>query len=141
MLLLLLVILGGCYAYFFTDWIGAPQIQINVATRPVPVSADPSVALPIVFGLDRDYELTSLKVTSVGALETNKAPLPVWQLTTGSNSAPTRGFGYGTGIQGMQLAKLLSEPKPLVPGQVYRLEVAAGRARGQVDFTPQAAGE
>ena len=141
LLVLLLVVLGGCYAFFFTDWIGVPQIQINASTRPVPSGNDPDAALPIVFGLDRDYELTSVKVFAIGELATNKVPLPMWQLVAKSNSVPTRGFGYGTGIGGMTLVQLLPAPKPLVPGVPYRLEVVAGRARGQVDFTPQAMGE
>ena len=67
-------------------------------------------------------------------------PRLTWQLSSKSGSQPTRGFVYGDAVDGMQ-AVGAREAGTLKPGIGYRLEVEAGRARGSVNFTPQAAGE
>jgi hypothetical protein len=136
-LLALAVALGVLYAARFTDLGRQQHIQINVAIRPFMPNAGPDDVLPIIFGLDRDLTITALKVTPVAEL-TNAKPKCVWQLTTKKTSEPVRGFAYGDKIPGMEFVAGVA-PTKLLPGVPYHLEVEAGRAKGEVDFTPQAA--
>ena len=132
------VVLGALYVFGFTDWGRTRQIQINVSSRPFAPNAAPDDPLPITFGLDRDWILTGLRVAPLTEVS-NTRPRYVWNLASKAGSPPTRGFIYGDDISGMQLVGGVPAGK-LQPGAAYRLELEAGRARGIVDFTPQAAG-
>ncbi|MBI2925601.1 MAG: hypothetical protein HYY24_07845 [Verrucomicrobia bacterium] len=135
-LIVTLIVLAGLYLYYFTDWINPPHIQISAASRPVATVRPNWKVYPVTFALDGKYELTSVKVAAVAALQTNKHAKPLWHLVSKSNSVPTRGFAYGQPIRGMKPFLEGARPQPLEPGAPYRLLVEAGRARGQVDFVP-----
>jgi hypothetical protein len=140
-LICIALILGSSYAYFFTDWINRPVIQIMPQNRPLnfrPMGPAPSRVFPISFTLDGTYKLTAIKVIPVTALQTNKHPVPVWFLTTKSNSVPTKGFLYGLPIPGMRPVVTNARPQGLEPGVSYRVLVDAGRAHGEADFSPKA---
>jgi hypothetical protein len=137
-LIVVLIVLASLYVYYFTDWVNPPVIQLAAISRPVPSARPNALAYPVTFSLDGRYALTSVKVVSLVAVETNQ-PLPVfWHLITASNSVPTRGFAYGQPIRGMKPATPNKRALPLLPGIPYRLYVQAGRAKGQIDFTPVA---
>lgn len=140
-LAVLAAVLGGIYAYYFTDWINVPRIQILKSDRPVRYGRSARGVLPVAFTLDGRYALTEVKVVPAAALATNKHPNPLWHLVTTSNSPPIKGFIYGQQIRGMQPLPKNARPQPLQPGVSYRLYVAAGRARGEIDFQAQAAPE
>jgi hypothetical protein len=87
------------------------------------------------FNLGYPYRLTSLKVVSVSALESNKYALPAWELKSDSNSVPIKMFSYGERIRGMQPIVSNARPEPLDPGATYRLFIEAGSEKAQHDFT------
>ena len=133
------VVLGALYVFRFTDLGRARKIQINVSSRPFAPNAAPGDPLPIIFGLDQDCRLTGIRVMPLSEVS-NVDPRLTWHLSSKSGSQPIRGFVYGDAVNGMQ-AVGAGEAGTLKPGIGYRLEVEAGRARGAVNFTPQAAGE
>lgn len=137
-LLVAAVALGAVYVLRFTD-LGRPQqIQINVTSRPFAPNAAPDEVLPIIFALDKEWRLTALRITPLTEVS-NAHPKCAWQLKAKQQaSEPVRGFTYPDEIPGMQTAPG-TRPQPLVAGIPYRVEVEAGRAHGQADFTPRAA--
>ena len=139
-LITLAVVLAVLYVFRFTDLGARPRIQINVSSRPFMPNAGPDDVLPILFGFDRDLQLTALKVTPLSLL-TNSATAstakPVWHLKAKSVSEAVRGFHFGDAIGGME--SVGGPPENLIPGIGYRLELETGKARGAVDFTPQPA--
>jgi hypothetical protein len=146
MLIALAVVLGGFSLYLNKDWFAKDRIQIYDRSRPVRAvfrrgQPDDSEVEPIVFGFDRNLQLTVLKVISLNALETNKYALPVWHLISDSNSLPIKAFTYGMHIRGMRPAAEGVRPVPLVPGEKYRLFIQAGKIKEQHDFTPVARSE
>jgi hypothetical protein len=136
-LLTLAIALGALYVARFTDLGRQERIQINVAIRPVRLNAGPDDVLPVIFGLDREWPLTSVRVAPLSEA-TNAKPKCVWQLATKKASEPVRGFAYGEKIGGMDFVAGVA-PGKLEAGVTYRLEVEAGRAKGQADFTAQSA--
>ena len=86
------------------------------------------------FALDNDYSLTEVKVVPLAALQTNKLAQPIWHLVSDSGSDDVSHVSYGEKINGMDPAVAGAQPEPLQPGVMYRLFVAAGRAKGQLDF-------
>jgi len=131
------VVLGTLFV-LRSDWVKPRLIQINVSSRPYAPNAAPDDPLPIVFGLDKDWKLTGVRVAALSG-ESNAHPRLSWQLESKAGSEPTRGFIYGDDIPGMRRPG--GGAAPLVPGVHYRLDLEAGRAKGSVSFTPQAAGE
>jgi hypothetical protein len=134
-LLVAAVLLAAVYAYYFTDWITPPIIQISPQIRPMRMARGSAGVYPVTFTLDGQYKLTSVKVVPIGALATNKNALPIWHLIPGTNSMPTKGFMYGMRIPGMVPALTNARPQRLVPGIKYRLLIESGRAKGQADFS------
>jgi hypothetical protein len=128
------LILGAIYLYSFTDWLRPSPIQIIAQTRPFRPAASTARVYPVTFVFDGLYTLTSIKVTPLNALATNKFALPVWDLVASTNAKPTKGFLYGGAIPGMKPRQTNSSPQPLQPNTAYRLLVQAGRSKGQVDF-------
>jgi hypothetical protein len=136
-LLALAIVLGALYVARFTDLGRQERIQINVAIRPVRLNAGADDTLPVIFGLDRERPLTKVRVAPLSEA-TNAKPKCVWQLETKKTSEPVRGFAYGDKIGGMEFVAGVT-PAKLEPGVTYRLEIESGRAKGQADFTAQAA--
>lgn len=126
-----LVLLGGGYVYRFTDWLVAPQIQIEVTTRPSGRGAPDAAVLPTLFMLDREYALQSLLVTAVSNVPPAAVGKAVWHLTTEAKPQPQRGFAFGEPLKGY---KVVLPPGALTPGGTYRIELRAGRARGSREF-------
>lgn len=89
---------------------------------------------PVVFALDGEYRITSLRVVEDQPTAPGRAPLIVWQLDSTSNSVPTKALVYGRTPRGMKLKDERSKPERLKPGVTYRLELRAGRYQGKVLF-------
>lgn len=128
--------------YRLTDWFSHKAIQVSVSFRPLR-QAEPGAALPVVVGLDQDYELSSLVVSEVSSDKTppsDKAPEKseaagrvVWRLEKQGKGATTRGFLYGQPPEGLQPASKAGA-EPLRAGAAYRVEVAAGKVHGSTVF-------
>src|SRR5215468_10268916 len=130
----------GLYAYVYRDWFGGTEMQIyhrlsggRPIGRPARTNQIPTGA-SVVFGFDRKYELTDLKVVAVSELKTNASAPPLWHLVSDSNSVPVSGFLYGERIRGMRPSVKRARPEPLQSNVTYRLIVGAGRQKGQHDF-------
>ena len=134
-----LVVLGAVYIAFFSHWFDKRQIGITVSMRP---SRHPGETVyPVVFTLNSDYKLTSLKVVPLENNQVSPAAIPVWNLVTESNSAPIRAFRYGQPIRGMKPALEGIRASPLVPGAAYRLLLSTRDATCQIDFQARALGQ
>ena len=138
-------ILIGCvfalavvYAFYFTDWFQPKTINISSTSRPVRSfrSAQPTspATTALFFGLKDEYELTEIKVVSLAALKTNKLAQPVWHLIGDPSSDSIDLFVYGQKIDGMNSAVEGTRAEPLQPGVMYRIFLAAGKIKGQLDF-------
>ncbi|MEN9546987.1 MAG: hypothetical protein RLZZ356_1719 [Verrucomicrobiota bacterium] len=131
-IILLLVAAVAVPMYRLTDWFSHKAIQVSVSFRPLR-QAEPGAALPVVVGLDQDYELSSLVVSEVPPEKPAEKGRVVWQLKPQGKAAPTRGFLYGQPPEGFQpAAKAIAEP--LKAGSSYVVEVAAGNVRGSTIF-------
>jgi hypothetical protein len=134
-LLAFALVLAAVYVWGFTDWFRHKDIHISSTGRAAlsrfPV---PGTAPTVVFALDKEYELTELKVVPLAAWQTNQAAVPVWHLAGESRSAPTKFFLYGENIGGMQPVIPGAKPEPLEKNVTYRLFVSAGSVKGQHDF-------
>jgi hypothetical protein len=141
-MIVLALALGGLSLYLNKDWFRRGNIQIYHRSRPARVAflrrnrADDSPIDPLVFGFSRELKLTALKVFDVSALETNKLAVPLWNLTSDSNSVPVKDFTYGMSIRGMRPVLKGALPEPLQPLVKYRLCVEALSFKGEHDFIP-----
>ena len=133
-LIAIVLVLAGVYIVCFTDLFKPKTIQISKASRPVRTTRSGAMTDQVFFALDNDYSLTEVKVVPVAALQTNKLAQPIWHLVSDSGSDDVNVFSYGQQINGMDSAVAGTEAGPLQPGVMYRLFVAAGRAKGQLDF-------
>lgn len=123
------VVLGAFYIVHFSSWFKPNLLLISHNERFGRIN----------FSLSSDCLLTDVKVVSVSALASNKYALPAWELTSGSNSVPTRIFSYGERIRGMKPVVDNAVPEQLVPGQTYKLIVQAGSRKAEHEFTPNSA--
>lgn len=131
------------YFYLYRDSFRKPAIQISHTMRPhardlvrEAGTQDDNLSKIVIFALERNYNLTSVKVVSVPELTTNKYAHPVWELVSDSNSPPTRAFQYGGYIRGMHPVVKGERPQPLDTNVTYRLFVeATGPIKGMHDFT------
>ena len=132
---------AGFYFYLYRDSFRKAHIQIAHTIRPRGWSrrrtavADTDLANVIIFRLEHEYKLTSIKVIPVPDLETNKYAHPIWELASDSNSIPTQAFTYGMRIRGMHTPVKGAQAPSLEPNVAYRLFVAAGSLKGEHDFT------
>ncbi len=133
-LIAIALVLAGVYVVFFNGLFQPKIIQIAKATRAVRTSRTGATTSQVFFALDNDYSLTEVKVVAVAALQTNKLAQPIWHLVSDSGSDDVNLFPYGQQINGMDSAVAGTEAGPLQPGVMYRLFVAAGKAKGQLDF-------
>ena len=120
------IALGAVYIIHFSNWFKPKVMAIAHNGRFGKIN----------FTLGDSFKLTSIKVVSVSALESNKYALPMWELKSDSNSVPVKLFAYGERIRGMKPAIASTRPEPLVAGTTYRIFVEAGSLKAQHDFTP-----
>ena len=142
LLIIALLGLATVYAVYFTDWFRPKFIAIYDVSRPNrlhPPWANAPEAIPVTFGFGARYQITELKVVPLAAWQTNHEAMPVWHLISDSNSIPLKSFLYGQYLRGMKPAVPGSRAEPLVPDVTYHLELRAGKARGEHDFTAKAA--
>lgn len=142
LLVALVLVLGGLYAIFFSDWFKPKFIRIDHTlrssregwaggTRVKPVFKE---AGGITFSLYKPYRLTSVQVVPLAEIQTNQHAHPVWHLVSKTGSVPSDGFAYGFPLSGMTPAFAGTEPETLEPGVEYRLLVEAGSLKGTNDF-------
>ena len=136
------LVLAGVYVFYFADWFKPKTISIShvsratrMRARTTPAAARPSV-LPVTFSLQGNFKLNDLKVIPLAALQTNQNALPIWHLTSDSNSIPIKIFNYGQYIRGMKPSVPGMRPATLETNVTYRLFVKAGSIQGQHDFQP-----
>jgi hypothetical protein len=143
-LIVVLILLGALYAYFWTDWFKPPTIQILFQIRPVRnVRSTPGMATvyPVSFAFDRKVSLTEIRVVSVEDEKTNKYPHSVWHMISDSNSIPVKALIYGQGVRGMKPKVPRARPETLLPDVKYRLYISSGKFQGQIDFKTLEAAE
>ena len=139
MLILLAVALAALSLYLNKDWFTRDGIQVFHRSRPELGRRRTSASAlvnPILFGLNRKFRLTSLKVVRLSEYQTNQHAYPVWHLISESNSVPTKEFNYGASIKGMHPAVGSAAPEELEPGVPYRLFIEAGDLKAEHDFEP-----
>ena len=137
-----LMVVAGLYFYMYRDAFQKPVIQIFHTFRPRSMAVRrrgaatpaPNQGNSIIFGMGREYKITGLRVVPLEEFKTNKYAHPIWELTTKSNSVPTRAFSYGQNIQGMEPPVKGAKPDPLVTNVEYRLFLEAGKLKGEHDF-------
>ena len=143
------IAVGGVYFYLFKDYFRRPVIQISHTIRPSmaalfhkgksAVTVDEG-SDDVIFGLNGDYKLTSIKIVSETELLTNKFAHPLWEMVSDSNSVPIRVFAYGMHIRGMHPTVKGAVATALTNNTPYHLFVEAGRLKGEHTFTiPEAA--
>jgi hypothetical protein len=120
------IVLGAVYIIHFSSWFKPKVLAIAHNGRFGRIN----------FTLGNAFQLTSVKVVSVAALESNKYALPVWELKSDSNSVPVKLFSYGERIRGMKPAIENARAEPLIAGTTYRIFVEAGSLKAKYDFTP-----
>jgi hypothetical protein len=125
------------YVHFFSNWGMKKGITIMPSLRPPGTfggrSGNGSV-FPVVFKLDNEYRLTSLKAVEV---DTNKVKGPehvLWHLVATNGSDPVQLFLYGQNIKGMTPYLRGVGPEPLSNNVPYRLEITAGELKGSAPF-------
>jgi len=161
-LILVVLVLAGVYAVYFTSWFTPKVIHIvshnervtrtsaaransnpgfiqRLATLANAGATADAATLQVIFKMSKPYKLKDLKVVDLEQWQTNKNCLPLWHLVADTNSVPVdRPFNYGQRIPGMKSQVQGARPQPLQPGVKYRLFVTDGSADGAHDFTPVA---
>ena len=136
---LLIGILAAVYSTTVKKWLKPPTMEITVTARPPrPGQSIPGIT-PLVFGLDTEYPVQSIRVLALANTNSPEAlPLTkntqkakeVWHLQAGSRPVLLRGFPYGEDIEGMISTKDLPHALQLESGESYRVEVVSGRNHG-----------
>ena len=135
-LILVLVVLTASYVIYFTDWFAPKTIQIFHTNRNLHPKWQRGAAMPsLIFGLNRQFKLTEIKLVPLAGFQTNQNILPLWHLVSDSNSIPVTAFFYGQFLRGLKPAVPGARPQPLESGVTYRLMVTAGKFKGAHDFT------
>jgi hypothetical protein len=122
----IVIALGVLYIVYFTNWFKPKVLHVSHAARSGRIN----------FSLGGPYQLTSVRVVSVSALQSNKYALAAWELKSDSNSVPTKFFFYGERIPGMKPPVSNARPERLKPGEPYRLFVQTPSLKAEHDFTP-----
>jgi len=126
----------------YLNWGRFGSVPLEIADRSMPPRgwtvrlAKNSPSQPIIFMFNQKLKLTSVKVVDLAAYETNKYVVPLWRLTSSSNSIPTKEFVYGANIPGMHPEVKGAAADPLQPGVTYRLLLEAGSIKAEHDFKP-----
>jgi hypothetical protein len=138
-LIVFALLLAGLSYHLNKDRFRTPDIQIGERWmeprgRQVRPGQRPA-GKHLVFLLDRQVQLTSIKVVPLADVQTNRFPHPIWELTTESNSIPLKDFAYGRPIRGMKPSVKGATADPLQPGVSYRLFLEAGSLKAKHDFS------
>jgi len=121
------------YYHFFGGRFAGKQLAIHASLRPSRRGDAP--VYPVYFTLNDDFKLTSVKVVPLDDDgQINPATMPVWNLVSDSNSAPTRAFFYGEHIHGMKPALANVQADQLTPGVIYRILLSSGALSASLDF-------
>jgi len=135
LLVTLVILCGGLLLYANRDWFSTRPIQISHRFYAFGGRFDSGGGpAPLLFEFDRTLKLTSIKVVSVAEMQTNKHPHALWQMTSKSTSAPTRGFLYGMDVPGMEPAVTGQKAEPLDPVAKYLLVIQAGSHKAEHEF-------
>lgn len=144
-LVALVLVLGGLYAIYFTDWFGPKPIRVEHTVRslrdaygPGGRRVDPTGKLQlgnVTFALHREYKLTSVRVVLAADAKTNKYPHALWHLISKDGSQPVDSLCYGMPVTGMTPESAGLEAEALESGVEYRLLVEARSRKGLHDFT------
>ena len=144
-LTLLLVVLAGIYAVYFSDWFREEAIIIMPQVRPgrpgdVKPGPGETAVYPISFGFREKHRFASIKVVPAEEYATNKYVRPLWHLITDTRSRPTKAIIYGQNVDGMKPSVPNARPEPLEPRTKYLLllETSDGR-KGETNFMTRAA--
>jgi len=138
-----LVFAAAGYIYFYGGVFSKKSITImytrsraNVMRRPNPNAQNaPPPPVSVTFALDTEYRLTAVKVIPLAEYQKNKYSSPIWDMTSDSNSPPTKAFAYGENIKGMHPVVKGAKPEPLSNDIPYKLLVKAGKILGELEFT------
>ena len=133
-LVVVLLALVLVYVIFFTDWFKPHRMTLFYSTRQIEHFRARADLPYILFGLGGTYRLTEVKVVSLDDFKKDPAAPALWHLTSQSNSVPIKMFTYGEHIHGMKPDFAGDAPQNLQTNEIYRLFVAAGRTKGQIDF-------
>ena len=126
----------------YLNWGRFGSEPLEIADRSMPPRgwtvrlAKNSPSQPIIFMFNQKLKLTSIRVDELAAYESNKYVLPMWRLTSASNSVPTKEIVYGANIPGMHPDVKGAAAEPLQPGVTYRLFLEAGSVKAEHDFKP-----
>ena len=136
LLMVAAVVLAAVYVIYFTDWFKPKTVQIFHTSRNLRPRLLRGGALPsLIFGINRQINLTEVRVVAADVYQTNQSAVPVWHLISDSNSVPVKQFHYGQFIGGMKPTIKGARPQPLETNVTYRLLIAgAGNVTGQHDF-------
>jgi hypothetical protein len=136
------VLLGALSLYLNRDRFATQPIQISdrsmVPRGRMARRYQDSAADPVVFLINRELRLSSLKVVLASDAATNKYPHALWELVSDSRSAPVHEFVYGANLRGMKPKVKGSLVEPLQPGTRYLLQLQAGSFKAEHAFTPVA---
>jgi hypothetical protein len=135
LLTLLAIVLFMVYAVYFTDWFHPKTIQIRSTYRNLHPRLTRDGVLPaLIFGVDRQMQISELRVVPFDGFQTNKNILPLWHLVTDSNSIPVKTFYYGQYIRGMHPAFKGTHAESLETNVPYLIIVTSGRIKGELKF-------
>lgn len=149
-LIVIAVLLGGSYVYFFTSLFEREEIRIVYQLRPESVvqptngrrprklTAETQAGVfPVVFTLDKEYELTKLQVFIASELKANSDATPIWSLIQANPDKPVKvkGFRYGNVPRGMKSAEPeFKKAQTLGPDITYLLRAETTRLKGETEF-------
>jgi hypothetical protein len=138
LIVFVVVLVGAIYYYLYRDSFVRAKIPVQVMFRervgPRMRASGGQNPEMLIFGLSKEYKLTSVQVISVDALATNKSPHPLWHMVSDSNSFPVVDFAYGGRIRGMHPEFKGADAEPLAPNTSYRILIKAGSTTGEKDF-------
>ena len=137
-LLVLTAVLAVVYVVYFTDWFAPKTFKIFHVSRSVrplrPGQARNGILPSLQFGMNREFRLTEVKVVPLAAWQTNANALPLWHLTSDSNSVPIKSFIYGQTIAGLHPALKGTHADLPETNVTYRIFITAGKFSAHHDF-------
>jgi hypothetical protein len=132
-----LAVVGLAYYHFFGGRFAQKPLSIHASLRPA--RHGEAAVYPVYFTLNDDFKLTRVKVVPLeDDGQVDPSTMPVWDLVSDSNSAPTRAFFYGQHIKGMKPALSNVQPDALTPGVVYRIQLSSGKLTAALNFKTEA---